>query len=133
MDDDFKLFGGFDDRWTNRQTFVNVELLLRLKMELLHLKKGLLYHFCLYEVAKINTIYLSMTIEVPDGEKSMDEAFKSITTTFKMCLLVIFIQSFIIISKNNKCYSILEIIFGALQGGKVKNSGHFKWLFQWQD
>ena len=30
-DDDFKLLGGFDDKQTNEQTFVIVELLSRLK------------------------------------------------------------------------------------------------------
>ena len=34
-DDDFKLLRGFADKQTNRQTFVNVELLSRLKIQVI--------------------------------------------------------------------------------------------------
>ena len=77
-------------------------------------------------MAPINLIYLPLTLGVPDGEKFVDKAFKSIKYNHfqKVVNLAIFSQSFNILPKvwNTKCYTILESIFDTLQGGKVKRS-----------
>ena len=69
-------------------------------------------------MAPINLIYLPLTIGVPDGEKFVDKAFKSIKYSHfqKVDILAIFIQSFNILLKvyYPKCHIILESIFDAL-------------------
>ena len=57
--------------------------------------------FCLEEMTQINIIYLSLTPGVPDGEKFVDKAFKSIKYSHiqKVVILAIFIQSFNILLK----------------------------------
>ena len=63
---------------------------------------------------------------VPNSEKFMDKAFKSIKYSHfqKVVILSIFVQSFNILPKvlNPKCYTILETIFDAYEGDKVKNT-----------
>ena len=77
-------------------------------------------------MTQINIIYLSLTPGVPDGEKFVDKAFKSIKYSHiqKVVILAIFIQSFNILPKvyNPKFYTISESIFDALKGDKVKRS-----------
>ena len=77
-------------------------------------------------MAPINLIYLPLTDGVPDGEKFVDNAFENIQYShfLKVVILSIFIQSFNIFPKvkNSKCYTILESIFDAYEGGKVKSS-----------
>ena len=83
-------------------------------------------NFCKNEMAPINLIYLPLTLGVPNGEKFVDKAFKSIKYSHfpKVDILAIFIQSFNILPKalNPKCYTILESIFDAYEGGKVKST-----------
>ena len=57
--------------------------------------------FCLDELAQINIIYLPATPKVPDGEKFMDKAFKSIKYSHfkKVVILAIFIKFFNILPK----------------------------------
>ena len=52
-------------------------------------------------MTQINIIYLSLTPGVPDGEKFVDKAFKSIKYSHiqKVDILAIFIQSFNIFPK----------------------------------
>ena len=79
------------------------------KIEILHLKNGLLHHlwysifliFCLDEFAQINKIYLPLNPRVPDDEKFMDKAFKSIKYSQfkKVLILAIFLQFFNIFPK----------------------------------
>ena len=77
-------------------------------------------------MTQINIIYLSLAPGVPDGEKFLDKAFKRIKYSHfqKAVILAIFIQYFNILPKvlYPKCHTILESIFDAYEGGKVKNS-----------
>ena len=81
--------------------------------------------FCgLDELALINRVYLPLTHGVGGSEKFIDNAFESIKYSHfqKVVILSIFIQSFNILPKvkNSKCYTILESIFDAYEGGKIK-------------
>ena len=53
-------------------------------------------NFCENEMAPINLIYLPLTLGVPNGEKFVDKAFKSIKYSHfqKVVILAIFLQSF---------------------------------------
>ena len=77
-------------------------------------------------MAQINRIYLPPTPGVPNSEKFMENAFESIKYSHfqKVVILSISIQSFNILPKvlNPKCYTILESIFDAYEGGKVKST-----------
>ena len=76
--------------------------------------------FCLDELAQINIIYLSATSKVPDSDKFIDKAYKSIKYSHyeKVFILAIFIQSF-----NPTLYGLQDVrVFtgGAFQGHFVE-------------
>ena len=129
-----KFFTIRDSRGWGKIDYVDLgQLILAKNWKLLHQKwcksqffKYIFSIFCFNELAQINRIYLPPTPGVPNSEKFMENVFESIKYSHfqKVVILSISIHSFNILPKvlNPKCYTILESIFDALWGGKVKCS-----------